>query len=400
MLRKNARKLLKLNTPSYVYDENKINSNIDMLKKVFYRGNTEILYAAKANSSVSVLKLIRRQSLGVEVVSPGEIFLSLKAGFEPDRILYNSIARTKQDIDYALINGITLFNFEAIDQAKLLEHCAKKKKKEIKLFVRLNPSIFAGTHTHLSTGAPLSKFGIEVNELAKVIKLAKKFKYAKLVGLHSHIGSQILSSSPFIKAAKNCARILRTFRKMGIKMDYLNLGGGFGVQYSKSDEKLNFTHIQETYYRIAQKNNVKLFVEPGRFIIANAGFILTRIISKKMRNRTPLYIVDAGMTENPRPAIYRAHHHIELLTRRNGRKKKSRITGPLCENSNEFGTYSLPSLKIGDYLVIQNSGAYTRTMASNYNGRLLAEEYIYTGESLCKTRTKQTLLNLIENEKY
>jgi len=400
MFSKVRKEVSKLKTPFYIYDSLKVKNNISILKTAFPSINTRLYYAVKANSSVYLLKFIRKQGAAAEVVSAGEIYLCLLAGFKPENIMYNSIARKEEDVIYALKQGVLFFNFEAIDQATLLEKCAREQRKHIKLFVRLNPAIFAGTHTHLSTGAPLSKFGIEENEISLIAKLSKKFKYAKITGIHSHIGSQILASSPFIKAAKNAARVLRIFKKANIRTDYLNLGGGFGIPYENNDKELKLNQVSEAYNKIAQKYNLRLLIEPGRFIVGNAGYIVTRVISIKKRSGTILYIIDAGMTENPRPAIYRAHHHIQLLTKKKGKKVKSRITGPLCENSNEFGTYSLPQLEIGDCLVIENCGAYTRTMGSNYNGRLLAAEYFYANGKIRNIRKKQEFKNLRENEKY
>jgi diaminopimelate decarboxylase len=353
----------------------------------------------KANTNISVLRIIKEWGTGAEVVSQGEIYIALKAGFNPEKILFNNIARKEEEVLYAIRNGIKYYNFEAIDQAILLEKCAKKLNKKIEIFVRINPGIFPETHLHLSTGSPSSKFGITFKELKESVDRIKKFKFAKLKGIHSHIGSQILTPYPFIKGVKKVEEVLKFLKNKGFEISYVNLGGGFGVPYRPKEKKLNFEPVVRAYKRLHNRYRVRIFLEPGRFIVANAGFILTRVISIKNRGGVPLYIVDAGMTENPRPAIYDAYHHIEPLFKIRKKKRKSRVAGPLCENSDEFGIYELPELKIGDLLLIHNCGAYTRTMASNYNGRLLPPEYLLNS-NLRIIRKKQKLENLIENEEY
>jgi diaminopimelate decarboxylase len=393
------KKIQNLDTPYYIYNIGLIERNIITLLRNFSHG-VEIFYAVKANTPIAILKIVRERNIGAEVVSPGEIYVCLKAGFNPHRILYNNIARKEDEIMYAIKSGVIFFNFESIDQAFLLEKCAKNLRRDIKIFVRINPGIFPKTHPHLSTGSSWSKFGVEMDELHEVYNLVKRFKFAKLVGIHCHIGSQILSPSPFIKAAKKVSNSLEFFTSRRVKIEYVNFGGGFGIPYRSSDVELNLPPIVKEYHKVARRFGVKIFLEPGRFLVGNAGFIVTRVISVKKRNGIPLYIIDAGMTENLRPALYGAYHHIESLFKENRKKRRARVAGPLCENSDEFGLYDLPELKIGDVLLIHNCGAYTRTMASNYNGRLLPAEYTLSQDSLITIRERQRLEDLIENERY
>lgn len=387
-----------IETPCYVYDREKIEENIGILKRHF-NGIAHLFFAVKANTNLTILRLIRNQGIGAEVVSPGEIFVCKKAGFKGSEILYNNVARKEDEIYYAIENGVIFFNFESIHQAIILEKVAQNTKKKIKAFVRINPGIFPRTHPHLSTGSEASKFGIRMQEIPEVVKAVKKFRYTELVGIHCHIGSQILSPKPFINASKKVIEALQFFRKNGFDISFVNLGGGFGIPYEPEDKPLDFRPIIDWYKALKQKYNVEILLEPGRFFVANAGYILTRIIDKKKRNHLPIYMIDAGMTENPRPALYDAYHHIEPLFEKTTRRSKVRVTGPLCENADEFGVFNLPELEIGDYLLIQNSGAYTRTMASTYNGRPLPAEYLVDNE-IKLIRKKQQLRGLIENEQY
>ncbi len=397
-LKRNIKVVGDIDTPCYIYDRERIEDNIDILKRNF-KGIARLFFAVKANTNLAILRLIRNNGIGAEVVSPGEIYICKKAGFDGSDILYNNVAKKEEEIFYAIENGVIFFNFESVHQAILLEKVGQKTKKNIKTFVRINPGIFPKTHPHLSTGSEASKFGIRMQELPEVVKILNKFRYTELVGIHCHIGSQILSPKPFIDAVDKIIEAINFFRENGFDIPFVNLGGGFGLPYKPKEKPLNFKPIIDCYKRLKQKYNVEIWLEPGRFFVANAGYILTRIIDKKQRNHLPIYMIDAGMTENPRPALYDAYHHIEPLFKKKTKCLKVRITGPLCENADEFGVFKLSALNIGDYLLIHNSGAYTRTMASTYNGRPLPAEYL-VDDSIKLIRKKQNLRDLIENEQY
>jgi diaminopimelate decarboxylase len=389
--------LKEIKTPYYMYDSRVIEKRAEILRENF-SDFADLFFAVKANTSISILKILKGQNIGAEVVSPGEIFIALKAGISPEKILYDSLARKEEEITYAVDNGIGFFNFESLDQAILLDDCAKNSKLKIKAFVRINPGIFPKTHSHLSTGSSWSKFGIPVESLDAVYGIAKNFKSIELVGVHYHIGSQLLTPEPYFEALKKIESAVEFFNERGLKIKFINLGGGFGIPYKEEEKRFEPDNLTGAYREISGKYGVRVFLELGRFLVAESGFIITRVIDVKDREGIPLYVVDSGMNDNPRPAIYDAYHHIEPLSEKNGRKYKSRVVGPICENSDEFGTYELPSLEIGDLLIIYSCGAYTRTMASNYNGRLLPAEYLYDGRELRQIRERQKLEGLIANE--
>jgi diaminopimelate decarboxylase len=398
MFKEISESLKGIKTPYYIYDSRLIEEKAEILRENF-SDFAELFFAVKANTSISILKILKGQGIGAEVVSPGEMFIALKAGIAPEKILYDSLARKEEEIEYAIDNGIEFFNFESLDQAVLLDNCAKNSKLKIKAFVRINPGIFPRTHSHLSTGSSWSKFGIPVEDLDKVYDIAKDFKSIELVGVHYHIGSQLLAPEPYFEALKKIESTVEFFNEKGLKIKYINLGGGFGIPYREEEKGFEPGNLTEAYREISNKYGVRLFLELGRFLVAESGFIITRIIDVKDREGVPLYVVDSGMNDNPRPAIYDAYHHIEPLFEKTGDKVKSRVVGPICENSDEFGTYELPELKTGDLLIIHSCGAYTRTMASNYNGRLLPAEYLYDGKELKQIRERQKLEGLISNEK-
>lgn len=391
--------LREIKTPYYIYDSRKIDRKVSILKGSFSKFS-DLFFAVKANTSISILKIMKEHNIGAEVVSPGEIFMAMKAGIPPGKILYDSLARKEEEIIFAIDKGIKFFNFESIDQALLLDNSSKKTKQKISAFVRINPGIFPKTHSHLSTGSSWSKFGIPFKDLDKVYGVAKDFKSTELVGMHYHIGSQLLTPDPYFEALKKIESTVDFFNKKGLKIKYINLGGGFGIPYKESEEGFDVSVLSQTYREFSNKYGVRVFLELGRFLVAESGFIITKILDIKDREGVPLYVVDSGMNDNPRPAIYDAYHRVEPLFERTGETYESRVVGPICENSDEFGTYELPSLKVGDLLIIHSCGAYTRTMASNYNGRLFPAEYLYDGKELIQIRKEQQLEELIANEKF
>jgi diaminopimelate decarboxylase len=399
MFEKVAGNIKMIKTPFYIYNRNVIDEKARILKESF-SGFADLFFAVKANSSNAILKILKGYDIGAEVVSPGEIFMALKAGVPSEKILYDSLARKEEEIAYAIDKGIKFFNFESIDQAVLLDNCSKNSNQEINAFVRINPGIFPKTHSHLSTGSSWSKFGVPFKNLDKVYETAKDFKTIELVGVHYHIGSQLLTPEPYLEALKRIEDAIELASEKGLKIKYVNLGGGFGIPYKEGEKGFDAGSLSETYREISLKYNVKIFLELGRFLVAESGYIITRVVDVKEREGNPLYVVDSGMNDNPRPAIYDAYHHIEPLFEKTGDRVKSRVVGPICENSDEFGTYELPPLFVGDLLVIHSCGAYTRTMASNYNGRLFPAEYLYDGEKLRKIREEQKLEGLITNEKF
>jgi diaminopimelate decarboxylase len=391
--------LERIETPFYLYDIVEIDRNIKQLKEKF-SDFADIYYAMKANSSVAILSEIRKRHLRVEIVSSGELYICIQAGFKPEEIMYNNIARKESETEYAIQEGVSLFNFESLDQALLIENQAKKFRKKVKLLARVNPAIFSKTHPHLSTGSPRSKFGLQLSDLKMVLNIIKNFNYAELKGLHCHIGSQILSPFPFIKATTKISYIIEYLRKNKINIEYLNLGGGFGIPYRPEDSPIDLSIVSDRYREISRQYGVRVILEPGRFIVGNAGYLISSIISIKKRNGMSVYVLDAGMAENPRPAIYGAYHHIEPIANMDSERRKVRVVGSLCENADEFGIYNLPFMEIGNMVLIYNCGAYTRTMASNYNGRLLPAEYMLNGDSLYLVRKRQDFENLINNEVY
>ncbi|MDT7880072.1 MAG: diaminopimelate decarboxylase [Candidatus Hydrothermia bacterium] len=343
----------KCGTPIYFYLKEKILENSQKLKNHFK--NVNIFYAVKANFNLKILEIFKEQGFGFEVVSKGELKLALLTKINPKKIIFNGNGKTYEEVKFAIENGVEFFNFDSLDQLLLLEETAKELNKTIKALMRIKPLVDVETHSHLQTGTFTSKFGLGDEEIDEVIDIYKKLKNVKIIGIHSHIGSNIKDEEPFIKSAYRVLKIAKIFDNIEI----LNFGGGFAIN-------MNFKEIPKLYNELS--NKYQIFIEPGRYLIADAGFILTKVISIKKGYPHDFLVIDCGMSELIRPALYSAYHPIRSLENRNSEKFYI-VVGPICESSDVFGEYFLPNMKLNELLIIENCGAYGYSMSSNYNGR-------------------------------
>ncbi|MCS7245505.1 MAG: diaminopimelate decarboxylase [candidate division WOR-3 bacterium] len=356
--------LSKLGTPLYFYEKEKIVSNAEKLKSYFK--NLNIFYAVKANFNVEILKIFKEQGLGFEVVSKGELILALKTGINPQNIIFNGNGKTYEEVKFAIENGIEIFNFDSLDQLILLEEVAKLMNKNIKALARIKTLVDVETHPHLQTSIFTSKFGLSDEEIDEVLDNIKLLKKVKIVGIHSHIGSNIKDEEPFIKSAYRVLKISKAFDNIEI----LNFGGGFAVN-------MNFKELPKLYNELS--NKFKVFIEPGRYLIADTGFILAKVVSIKRGYPHDFLVLDCGMSELIRPALYGAYHPIKSIKGQTPERFYI-IVGPICESSDIFGEYLLPNMNLNDLVIIENCGAYGYTMSSNYNGREKPlEVLIYNG---------------------
>jgi len=353
-------------TPIYFYLKEKILENSEKLKNYFK--NVNIFYAVKANFNLKILEIFKEQGFGFEVVSKGELKLALSTKIDPKKIIFNGNGKTYEEVKFAIENGIEFFNFDSLDQLLLLEETAKALNKTIKALMRIKPLVDVETHSHLQTGTFTSKFGLSDEEIDEVIDIYKKLKNTKIIGIHSHIGSNIKDEEPFIKSAYRVLKISKVIENLEI----LNFGGGFSIN-------MNFKEIPKLYNELS--NKYQIFIEPGRYLIADAGFILTKVISIKKGYPYDFLVIDCGMSELIRPALYSAYHPIRSLENRNSEKFYI-VVGPICESSDVFGEYFLPNMKLNELLIIENCGAYGYSMSSNYNGREKPLEILIENEKL------------------
>ncbi|MFN4182294.1 MAG: diaminopimelate decarboxylase [bacterium] len=388
----------KYGTPLFFYEEGKIREQCRKLREAFAGQSVEIFYAMKANSRQKILQIIREEGVGIEATTAGEIYRALSAGFPPEAIIFNGNGKTPFEVEYAIKKGITFLNFDSLDQWELIHFTAKKLGKKVSVLMRLNPGIEAGGHSSWATGAVYAKFGLRLREVEEAIPLTRQFSFAPIVGLHSHFGTQVLDVSPFLQNARFLKKMRERLKDAGIEANILDLGGGLGVVYHEEETPFHLKEYAEGLRDIFAGDNVRIFLEPGRFLVAEAGILLTRVVSVKQTGEKNFVVADAGMTENPRPMLYGAYHPIRILARAShtqtfGEKPAGRwdVVGPVCENDDYLGKdRELDTPQVGDLLQVGVCGAYCASMGSNYNSRVSPAEVLWNGTELLLIRPRQT----------
>lgn len=387
----------RFSTPVYVYSKNQIIENFLNYKKALKQRNHIICFAMKANSNLQILKIIKDLGGGCDVTSGGEIFRALNAGIEPRKIVYAGVGKTQQEIEYALKNKILMLNIESKDEVLLLEKIAKRKKIKIDISVRINPEVTTTTISYISTGEEGTKFGIPIKEAESFIKYVKNLKNLNLVGLHFHIGSQICNVKPFVEATKKVTELIK---KMKLKLRYLDIGGGLGIRYKNETPPTPEELMDELLKHIPE--DLTIICEPGRYIVGNAGILVSKVLYHKNVKNKKFLIIDASMTDLIRPAFYDAYHNIiplNLNLINNSKIKKYEVAGPVCETSDFLGkNIRLPEISNGDYVVIETTGAYGFVMSSNYNSRLKVAEVMVDDNKFYLIRKRDTYQDLINKE--
>ena len=379
-------------TPFYVYSQQKIINQVNKTKEIL--GNN-IFYSIKSNSNQAILKLMNSLDIGADVVSVGELKRALEAGFDPNKIIFEGVGKSEQDLLYAIHKNIRLINTESLEEIKLLDNLANEKNKIVDIGVRLNPDVDGETLSKISTGKKTDKFGIEFENLDKIIKLVKSCKNLNLIGISCHIGSQISKNEAYKNTFSQMKMAADKFIESGINIKHVDLGGGFHVKYEDSDPDFNIKKVKEELDNCFTQTNYELSFETGRYLIAEAGLTVTSIVTIKNNGGINYLIVDAGMNTLIRPAMYGAHHEILAIDLKSEEIMDYAIAGPICESSDVFlKNIKLAKQKIGNLLVIKNTGAYGKVMSSNYNSRPLHSEIlvhndnyaiIYSPEKIEKT---------------
>ena len=367
-----------LETPFYYYDMELLRETLkrytDELKKYNYHAH----YALKANANVRVLSLIKDFGLGADCVSGNEVSLALKTGFSPDKVVYAGVGKSDKEIKTALEGGIFCFNCESVPEIEVINSIAESMGKKVGIALRINPDIDAHTHKYISTGRSQDKFGISPWMFDDVLATIKKSSNIKLIGLHFHVGSQITDLNVFSMLCKRVNELQKWFIERGIFIENINLGGGLGIDYVNPDE--NPISDFKNYFSIINSNLIvypgqKIHFEPGRTIVAQCGSLISRVLYVKMGKGKKFAILDAGMNDLIRPALYQASHRVDNLTSK-GRMMRYDVVGPICESSDRFGkNLLLPQTKRGDIVAIRSAGAYGQVMAMRYNQKDIAPEY-------------------------
>ena len=334
--------------------------------------------------------------LGFDVVSAGELLKAIKAGINVKKIVFSGVGKTEDEIELAIKKGVLLINMESESEAILINKISKKLSKKTAVGIRLNPNITGKTHRKISTGGRHDKFGLNYKDCINLCKKINNFKNLKLEGLSVHIGSQITDVRPFKQVLSAINKIMS---KTKINFKFIDLGGGMGISYTKKEKQLNLKEYAEAVKRFVRKRNFKIIFEPGRFIVGNTAILITKIIYIKKSANKNFIILDAGMNDLMRPALYNAHHQIIPLKKtKKIMKGKIEFVGPVCESSDKFSNEKIFSkLKEGDYIALANVGAYGMSLSSNYNTRPIIAEVAVSGSNSKIIRKRQSLENLINN---
>ena len=407
----------KFGTPTYVYSASTILDHYLRLDVALAPLDHLICYAVKANSNRAILKLLADAGAGFDIVSSGELFRVITAGGDPAKCTFAGVGKSRQEIEYALDQRVYSFNVESEAELECIDRIASAKNLRAPIALRVNPDVAAQTHEYISTGSRENKFGIAVDELSAVYERAAKLRNIDLIGVQMHIGSQITEAAPFASAIRKVAPIVRDLKsKYGIK--FFSIGGGMGIIYLRALEsgtgKWWHDHSGEPSafsvrdYAAAivpslSELDIRVLVEPGRFLVGNAGVLLTRIRYIKTTAAKKFAIVDAGMNDLIRPALYQSYHEIVPVKERKSERKrkisKIDIVGPVCESGDFFALdRGMPELHEGDLLAILSAGAYGFVMASNYNSRPLPAEVLVRGDKFTLIRKRQTWEDLVRGE--
>ena len=384
----------KYGTPAYCYSYDKLKENISNFKRNFRSFSPLICFAIKSNTNVNLIREIKKFGLGADVVSMGELMAAIKAGISPKKIVFSGVGKTSHEINYAINKNILLINAESKSEIKEINRIAKLKKKRVKIGIRLNPNTDAKTLSQISTGRKDNKFGVDSQAFLEIIDFCKNSRNIDLSCLSVHIGSQILDHKPYEKMLTAIGKFIN---QINYKFEYIDLGGGMGISYNNENEKLNYKKYTLAIKKFLKKHNSKIIFEPGRSIVGSIGTLISQIIYIKNSENKKFVILDAGMNDLMRPALYGATHKILPIIRK---KRKFRGTyefvGPICESTDKFLTLKkFQELKEKDFIAICDVGAYGMSLSSNYNLRTKPIELLIKGSKIKVIKKRQKHIDLI-----
>ncbi len=388
-------------TPFYCYSRNAILKNFINFKKVFKARSTMICFAVKANSNLSILKILSKLGAGADVVSMGELIRALSAGIDPKKIVFSGVGKSREEISKGLRSGIRQFNVESESEFIEIANIARKMHCIASVALRINPNIRAETHKKITTGGYDNKFGITCDQAIRLFKMSSKIQEINITGLAIHIGSQITQTTPFVKSFSVITKLMNNLKRMGFSIKSMDVGGGLGVQYN-NEKTISLKKYGSIVSSLVSKFGCELILEPGRFIVADAGILVTKVLRTKSNQHKRFIIVDAAMNDFMRPAIYDAYHKIIPLKKskpsRTKKMKKWDVVGPICESSDTFGVNRPFDPKEDDILIICSVGAYGFAMSSNYNSRGHIPEILVSSNKYSVVRKRQKLDNLIKTD--
>ncbi len=385
-------------TPFYLYSLATIKRHFKAFNESSKVMDSIVCFSVKANSNIAILNVLFKLGWGADIVSGGELFRAIKAGVDTSKVVYSGVGKTAGEIEFALNSDILMFNIESMSELYLINKIAENMGEKARISFRVNPDVDPKTHPYISTGMKKNKFGINIKHALESYEEAKKLNNIEAVGLDCHIGSQLTEVAPFDDAVKIIKDLLLKLNKKGFNIQYVDLGGGLGITYENEMPPHPSTYMN-SIKDILEGYKGKVIFEPGRVIIGNSGAFITKVIYNKSTGHKNFIIVDGGMNDLIRPALYEAYHEIIPVIKKTGSRVKADVVGPICESADFLGKErTFHSIDEGDFLAVLSAGAYGFSMSSNYNSRPRAAEILVDGDKYYIIRKRETYEDLIEKE--
>ena len=389
----------KVGTPLYLYSHRTLLRHCTNLHRAFGETPHLTCYSMKVNGNSTILRLLAEEGIGVDIVSGGELYKALRAGFPADRIVYAGVGKTDEEIRYALEEGILSFNVESLPELEAINEIAGRMGTHAPVGLRINPDVDPRTHPYISTGLTSNKFGISSARALESFKRAAEMAHIELIGIDAHIGSQITTVAPFVESAEKLAGIVAALKREGIALRYMDIGGGLGIPYHDETPPEPSEWV-EAVLPAVKSTGLKVIFEPGRAFVGNAGILVVRVLYVKETEHKTFVITDGGMSDLIRPSLYNAYHGIRPVERTDAEPIVADIVGPICESTDFFGKdREIPRPKRGDLLAVMSAGAYGFSMASNYNARLRPVEVMAREDGFTVIRERERYEDLIRGEK-
>ncbi len=386
-------------TPTYIYSLNGILDNFQAAHQALQDIDHLICYSAKANSHQAILKALIRKGAGIDIVSRGELYRAIQAGVDFRKVVFAGVGKREDEIRYALRNNILMFNVESLNEIRKINEVAAAMGKKAQIALRINPDVDAKTHNYITTGKKETKFGIPLYQVPEMITMVRQLSHITVSGIQGHIGSQILNPEPYGKALEKLLAIIQELRSQQIPIEYLNMGGGMGIQYEISHQPFTMQQWAELIVPKIKKMDLKLIIEPGRSIVGNNGILAVKIIYNKQGHNKKFLITDGAMNDLIRPSLYDGYHQIWPVEIQNSDKEIYDVVGPVCESGDFFGKdRELIRMEEGDSLAVMSAGAYGMAMAGTYNSRVLAAEVLIADDKYYVIRERAEIETLIEGE--
>jgi diaminopimelate decarboxylase len=385
-------------TPAYVYSRAAVLGNYSRLEQSLASVPSFICYSVKANSNLRILNLLRQAGAGFDVVSGGELARALRAGALPRQIVFSGVGKTAEEIAAGLSAGIEMFNVESGGELELLDNRARALSRPTRIAIRVNPEVEARTHPYISTGQIIHKFGVPKDEALDLYRRAARSSHLEIYGVACHIGSQILEVAPFLEALDEILSVAAQLETEGVRVRYLDLGGGYGIPYA-DEQPFDFEALGRGLAERLQATRYRLILEPGRALVGNAGVLLTRVLYVKRNRLKNFIVVDAGMNDLMRPALYGSYHRIMPVRRHQQDGPQADVVGPLCETGDFLAQdREMPELEPGELLAILDAGAYGFVLSSNYNTRPRPAEVLVQGSQAELIRARERVEDLMAGE--